>query len=96
MTHRFTSVEEIGLGEELWAYARGWWRRVRVVAMGGNTVTVAFRLIGLNARDGAFRLQRLPLHRLRRTCFRPAGRVLEAQAPTDEEIRARYGTEASR
>ncbi len=93
--NRFASILDVALWDEVWAYARGWWRPARVVTTGRRLVTVAFRLVGLNVRDEGLRSQQLPLRRLRRT--RPSSQhVLDNRAPTEAEIRAAMSTEAPR
>jgi len=84
--NRFGSVRDLALGQEVWAWARGACRRARVVAIGRVQVTVGFRLVGLNARPGALRIQRLPLDRLR--LARPSRSMIAVPAPTLEELHA--------
>lgn len=83
--NRFGSVEELVLGQEVWAWARGACRRARVVATGRGRAAVCFRLVGLNARPGALRVQWLPLERLRQA--RPS-RAIDVPAPTIEQAHA--------
>lgn len=60
--NRFASVDEIEPGDTCWAYARHFWRRVRVVRTMQTQVEVTFRL----DRCGSPRVQVVPFGCLRR------------------------------
>lgn len=85
---RYGSIDDLALGDEVWTYARGWWRRARVLATARRRACVGFRLVGLNARDGACRIQWVALDRLRRDSYEPAGPVAKVTAPTAAEVKA--------
>ena len=69
---RVTSVDELEPGSVLWAYARGYWRQVRVVARARTRARVTYMLYA-NRPGGSARLttQDLPASRFRRD--RPIG-----------------------
>ena len=77
---RVTSLDEVTPGDVFWAYARGRWRLVRVVAKARTRVTVAYTV---DAGRGTRRLvgQVLQLNKLR--WDRPAKGlgVIDAPAP---------------
>ncbi len=80
--NRFASIDEITVDAEVWAEARAWWRRARVMEKARRVVLVGFRL-----RHGAIRLQAVSLGRLRRA--RPSSRfVIDDRPPSLAEIRA--------
>lgn len=60
--NRFASVDEIEAGDTCWAYARHFWRRVRVIRTMKVAVEVTFRL----DRCGSPRVQVVQLGCLRR------------------------------
>lgn len=78
---RVTSLEEIQPGDVLWAYARGWWRQVRVVAKGRRRATVAYTLRATIPAAASLKRQDLPLERFRRD--RPPGHygIVDVPAP---------------
>jgi hypothetical protein len=59
------SLAELALGASAWAYARGYWRQVRVVAKNRTTVRVAYYIQATRAATATVRVQDLPLHRFR-------------------------------
>ncbi len=80
--NRFTSMDELDIDAEVWAEARAWWRRARVMEKARRVVLVGFRL-----RHGLIRFQAVSLGRLRRA--RPCSRfVIDDRPPTLAEIRA--------
>jgi hypothetical protein len=66
--NRLASLDQVEVGDVLWGYSFGWWRRVRVIRKGRTRVAVEFNLQG----GGARREARLGLSQLRR--FAPGGR----------------------
>lgn len=80
---KYASVEDVAVDDELWAYARGWWRRARVVSILHTRVRVAYRLQGgrgLKTTDA-------PLETLRRFHFRPpAASAQPMPAPKLQEV----------
>lgn len=82
------TLDQVAVGGIVWAYARGWWREARVVAVGSapggvvvrGVVRVAFRL-GVHS---AWRLreQALPLSKIR--LERPQAFRVIANVPAPE------------
>lgn len=79
--NRVTSLEQIEPGDVLWAYARGYWRQVRVVGKRRKTATVAYVVRATHAASASVKVQDLAANRFRRD--RPVGHygILDAPAP---------------
>lgn len=79
--NRFASIAELEPGQEVWAYARGYWRKARVVTKARKTARVGFRL----STSDLIRVQALQLGELRRTD--PGNRYFQPiPAPTAAEL----------
>lgn len=78
---RVKTLEEIEPGDVLWAYARGYWRQVRVVGKSRRTATVAYTIRATSAASTSIKVQDLPANRFRRD--RPVGYygIVDAPAP---------------
>ena len=78
---RVLSLEEIEPGDVLWAYARGYWRQVRVVGKVRRRATVAYTIRATSSASASVKVQDLPLERFRRD--RPIGHygIVDAPAP---------------
>ena len=63
--NRLGSIDEVTVGAVLWAYARGYWRQVRVMGKRRRTVTVAYYVQATRSASPSIRYQDLPAHRLR-------------------------------
>jgi hypothetical protein len=77
----FRSLDDVSVGDVLWAYARGYWRQVRVVGKRRKTATVAYVIRATHATSASVKVQDLPTNRFRRD--RPVGHygILDAPAP---------------
>lgn len=84
--NRVTSIDEIALGDVLWAYARNYWRQVRVVAKARRVVTVAYTIRATSTASASLKRQDLSLSKNRLRLDRPPGRagVLDVPAPSTE------------
>jgi hypothetical protein len=69
---RVTSLDEIEPGDVLWAYARGYWRQVRVVGKRRKTATVAYTIRATSSASASTKVR-----------DRPVGyyRIVDAPAP---------------
>ena len=78
---RVTSLEEIEPGDALWAYARGYWRQVRVLGKSRKTARVAYTIRATSTASASTKVQDLPANRFRRD--RPVGYygIVDAPAP---------------
>jgi len=61
MSKRLSSIDQVVVGDVVWAYARGAWRQAVVVALARTRLTVGYVLRGGQARHSV-----LPPSRLRR------------------------------
>lgn len=79
--NRVSSLEQVGPGDVLWAYARGYWRQVRVVTKTRKTATVSYVIRATSSASASIKIQDLKPERLR--WDRPAGHygILDAPAP---------------
>lgn len=68
---RVTSVDELEPGSVLWAYARGYWRQVRVVARVRTRARVTYMVRATSRGSASLTTQDLPASRFRRD--RPIG-----------------------
>lgn len=75
------SLDQIEAGDVLWAYARGYWRQVRVVGKRHRTATVAYVIRATRAASASVKVQDLAADRFRRD--RPPGHygILDAAPP---------------
>lgn len=78
---RVASLDEVTVGDELWAYARNRWRRVRVVGKRRTILTVAYTVHATLAASASRRYQDLPLNRFRRDQPSSGLGVVHAPAP---------------
>lgn len=78
---RLESLDQIEPGDVLWAYARGYWRQVRVVGKRRRTATVAYVIRATRAASASVKVQDLAADRFRRD--RPLGHygILDAAPP---------------
>ena len=75
------ALEQLEPGDVLWAYARGYWRQVRVVGRHNRKATVAYVIRATQSASASVKVQDLPANRFRRD--RPLGHygILDAPAP---------------
>jgi len=63
LPNRFGSISEVALGSVVWANARGFWRRSRVIRKGRTRVTVRYFIQdGATLRDSLSCLAQLRRH----------------------------------
>lgn len=63
LPNRFETIAQVALGSVLWVYARGWWRRARVVRVARTRVTVRYAIhAGGVLRESASCLGQLRRH----------------------------------
>jgi hypothetical protein len=63
--NRFASTGELHVGDEVWAFARGSFRRARIVTVPRIPFETPVT-VGYFVRSGSLRIQKVPLSRLRR------------------------------
>jgi hypothetical protein len=75
------SLDQVEIGDVLWARARGYWRRVRVVGKTRRTATVAYTIHATSRASASTKVQDLAPGRLRHD--RPVGHygIVDAPAP---------------